>query len=120
MQLLLALRKRGVLLIVYEFLRGQGFNVKCVDNGLDAQEALALSRFDLVISEEYLAYKSGLELIAQAQQRGVPTLIIGDTHSSAKIAEALDLGASKFITKPYRLDELRTAISEILKSREHA
>jgi two-component system, NtrC family, response regulator PilR len=86
------------------------------------QEALAVLKeqeIDLVISDIRMPDLSGVELLRQARQIAPETVFIMITAfaSTETAIEALQHGAYDYITKPFRMEELRAIIHGALEKR---
>lgn len=106
--------------VLEERLRNEEFDVVIVDNGLDAVEAINSNEIDVIVAEELLPYKNGLELLRYANEKSIPVIIISDADLEEKILEAFDLGASDFIDKPFSPNELVVRVKNILKNSKKA
>jgi DNA-binding NtrC family response regulator len=76
--------------------------------------------FDLVITDLMMPEMSGLELIKTAQESD-PNLdfIVMTAYGSIDTAvEALKSGAHDYITKPFKVDEIKIAIKNIVEQRQ--
>ena len=81
----------------------------------DVEEAEALRQrcnFDLIISDIRLPGKSGVDWVTEIRQQGSLTSVIFITaHASLETAiAALRVGASDFIMKPFRMDQMMASI----------
>jgi DNA-binding NtrC family response regulator len=102
---------RRVLLLQLE---SAGFEA---DGAATAEQALPLSTVaDLIITDLRLPDMDGLELIRQFQSRGVrvPVIVI-TAHGSVEAAvEAMKMGATDFLQKPFSLDHLTTVVQKVM------
>jgi len=114
MHALVAIPKKTILRVVQAHLEQMNIQVTSTENGLEAQDAIKAGTFDILITEEFLPYINGLELIEFARSMKIPTLLIGDTNSEQKVVEAFELGAADFISKPYSTGELGARVKNIL------
>jgi two-component system chemotaxis response regulator CheY len=92
--------------------------VQCVEAG-DGLEALARYReggFGLVVTNINMPGLNGLELIRAVRAAGahVPVLVISTEGSPYLKERALSLGASRYLTKPVRADEVLDAVRALL------
>jgi DNA-binding response OmpR family regulator len=93
-------------------LRGQGYAVDHVADGIAADNALALHPFDLLILDLGLPRLPGLEVLRRLRKRkaALPVLILTAHGSMDERVEGLDLGADDYLTKPFNLRELHARI----------
>lgn len=103
--------------VVRKKLKQDDFDVILVDDGDQALTMLNSSdiTLDLLVTEEYLPFKSGFELIKICDSKGIPSILISDTDLENKIMEAFDLGVYDFIDKPYSPNELSMRVKNIFK-----
>jgi CheY-like chemotaxis protein len=99
-------------------LENAGYNVRVAGNG---KEALSLQRWypsDLVVSDIVMPEVDGLAMIP-ALRKDFPELpvIVYTGRAPQFIAEALRLGASVAITKPFPIFSLVETVSSILARR---
>ncbi len=75
---------------------------------------------DLVLLDLVMPRRSGLELLAELNERGVraPVIVLTATNTVNAAVEAMKRGASDFITKPFELDALRIKVRNLLEQRE--
>ncbi|ACL72935.1 sigma-54-dependent transcriptional regulator [Thioalkalivibrio sulfidiphilus] len=94
-------------------LDGQGFLIETAPGGEAAQVAIRRSQFDLVITDLRMPGVDGLAVLASALEHNPDTLVILLTgHATVDTAvTALRAGAYHYLTKPYRLEELRAAVA---------
>ena len=89
-----------------------------VDGAPSAEQALALATVaDLILTDLRLPGMDGLGLISELHARGVGTpVIVMTAHGSVETAvEAMKLGATDFLQKPFSLDHLMTVVSKALE-----
>jgi DNA-binding NtrC family response regulator len=87
-----------------------------VDSGL---RALAETPPDLVLLDLVMPGRSGLEFLAELEQRGdaPPVLVLTATRTVATAVEAMKRGAADYVTKPFEADALRIKIRHLLEHR---
>jgi two-component system OmpR family response regulator len=89
-------------------LRQSGYAVDHVKNGAEADTALSLQTFDLLILDLGLPLMSGLEVLRRLRARNsqMPVLILTAADSVDERVKGLDLGADDYMAKPFALNEL--------------
>ncbi len=94
-----------------------GYLVDQVKTGPDADNALTVTPYDLVILDLGLPDLDGLEVLTRLRQRGQPTpVVILTARDGVKDRiTGLDLGANDYMTKPFHLDELEARIRALLR-----
>lgn len=88
--------------------------------GTDAAQAAVISRPDVAIFDLWLEGVSGVaatrSVLAKTPQTRV--IVLGWLHSARELAEALDAGASGFVSKTMGLTDLVEAIGHIVAGRK--
>jgi two-component system, OmpR family, response regulator len=89
-------------------LRQAGYAVDWVQNGVDAEGALATETFDLLILDLGLPRKSGLDVLKRLRSGDsrVPVLILTGLDAVSDRVRGLDAGADDYLAKPFDLTEL--------------
>ena len=95
----------------------EGYEVKAVDNGMSALNLLKNEEFDLVITDLKMNMVSGLDILEKCKEWYPDTEVIMITAygSIDSAIQAMKLGAYHYITKPFRLDELKILVKEALE-----
>ena len=97
-------------------LKEEGFQVKLIQNGLDALDEIS-KFYDLAIIDIMLPEVSGLEISQKLKAENPQTKIIFLTSKSTleDKLEGFNLGADDYITKPFAFEELLVRIKAVLK-----
>lgn len=95
------------------------YAVDWVRNAHDAQLAIAMGVYDLVVLDLGLPGKSGLDFLTEYRRRGgeVPVLIVTARDATADRITGLDSGADDYLVKPFDLNEACARIRAILRRR---
>lgn len=98
-------------------LRQAGYTVDWVQNGEDADEALAHTSHDLMVLDINLPGKSGLEVLngLRARRSTLPVILLTARDTGAQRVEGLDSGADDYLVKPYEVDELLARIRALMR-----
>ena len=98
-------------------LRQSGYAVDHVDNGADADNALSLQTFDLLILDLGLPRVSGLEVLRRLRVRNstLPVLILTAADSVDERVKGLDFGADDYMAKPFALTELEARVRALTR-----
>ncbi len=87
-------------------------------SGFDALKALPSRRFDLIITDINMPDINGLELISfvkgHPQYRDIPLIVVSTERSEEDRKRGLALGASGYIVKPFKGEELQELIRSIV------
>ena len=94
------------------------YEVTLAEDGEQAINMLKKKTFDLVISDLQMPNKTGMDVLNYINQMCPQTMFMLITaFGSTEIAvEAMKLGAYDYITKPFKLDEVRINIAHALDS----
>ncbi|MES2643240.1 MAG: sigma-54 dependent transcriptional regulator [Myxococcota bacterium] len=103
--------------VLQAHLARDGYSVESAADGAEAIGRLSGEPFDLVITDLKMPGVGGLELLAHVRQNhpGLPLIVITAHGTVDSAVEALKLGAFDYITKPFDLAELRTAVDKALR-----
>ena len=98
-------------------LRHSGYAVDLVTNGADADSALALQSFDLMILDLGLPQLSGIEVLRRLRARNstLPVMILTAADSVEQRVKGLDLGADDYMAKPFALSELEARVRALTR-----
>jgi two-component system response regulator PilR (NtrC family) len=98
-------------------LRRGGYAVTLADGGEDALALLARESFDLVITDLRMRKVDGLAVLRATKDQSPQTVVLVITaYASTETAvEAMKAGAYDYITKPFKLDEIRLTIGNALE-----
>ena len=108
--------------IVGRSLRQAGLDVGQVLEASNGSEALSLARanpLDLILSDINMPLMDGLEFVKQlrglesAQQ--TPVVMITTEAGEARVVQALSLGASGYIRKPFTPEQIKERVIPLLR-----
>lgn len=100
-------------------LRKEGYEVTLAEDGARAIELLKKKTFDLVISDLQMPQVTGMELLKHVRDNFPDLLFMMITAfgTTETAVEAMKIGAYDYITKPFKIDEVRIVIGNALKSK---
>jgi two-component system response regulator PilR (NtrC family) len=99
-------------------LRQAGYDVTQADGGEAAIETLKRSdAFDLIITDLRMRKVDGLAVLRAVKEHSPRTVVLVVTAfaSTETAVEAMKLGAYDYVTKPFKLDELKLTIANALE-----
>ncbi|MFJ9991508.1 response regulator [Pseudomonas putida] len=99
-------------------LRGEGYTLDWLADGLNAASALRAERFDLVLLDLGLPRCDGLSLLRELRARtegDVPVLILTARDATSDRILGLDAGADDYLVKPFDVNELKARIRALLR-----
>ena len=96
----------------------QGYEVFSAPDGESAVEGLGESKPDIVTLDAVLPGMDGLETLRKLKQAmpQVPVIMLSGHGQARMIVEAMRLGASDFLRKPFEVEELELAFSKALEN----
>jgi len=97
-------------------LEKQGHAVVAASDGEEALRLLAEHPVDLVISDLRMPKMDGIGLLAGIRERNpdLPLIMVTAYASSESTIQAMRLGADDYITKPFRVSEIRLVVEKAL------
>jgi CheY-like chemotaxis protein len=97
-------------------LANEGYTLREAVDGRDALEQIAAAPPDLIISDLLMPNLDGFGLLRALQERGtaIPVIIVSADIQATSRALCEELGAAKFLNKPFQPDELRNAVTQVL------
>ena len=100
-------------------LKREKINVEVAENGRIALEKLAQNAFDMVISDIQMPELSGIELLAKIKEKDPEAIVMMVTAfgSTESAVEAMKLGAYDYLTKPFKIDDVKLRIHKALERR---
>ncbi len=98
-------------------LKQADYTVDWTPDGEEAESALRVLEFDLVILDLTLPNLDGLEILRVLRQRKVPVpvLIVTARSDVDNRVKGLDLGADDYLTKPFEMGEFDARVRALLR-----
>ncbi len=111
-----------IMLTALEFrLRKQGLEVILAKDGQEAKDKIKSEMPDLVVLDVMMPRVTGLQLIKYVREdlkSALPLIVISALEHDDTVLEAFRLGATDFITKPFKPNELILRIRKIFQEME--
>lgn len=100
-------------------LKKEGFEVSLAEDGARAKEMIQKKSYDMVISDLQMPNMNGIELLKFVKDTAPDTVFMMITAfgTTETAVEAMKMGAYDYITKPFKIDEVRLNINNALRSR---
>jgi two-component system response regulator PilR (NtrC family) len=100
-------------------LKKEGYEVTTAEDGARAKEILTKKSFDMVISDMQMPNVTGIELLRHVRESypDLVFMIITAFGTTETAVEAMKLGAYDYLTKPFKIDEVRLNIANALRSK---
>lgn len=111
-----------ILKVLSMILQSRGHETVAVSDGNEAYQIIGSEDFDLMITDLRMSPVDGIQLLRLALdvRPTMPVIMITAYGSVETAIEALQLGAFDYIKKPFKTEELLTAINKALESRQLA
>ncbi len=109
--------EKSILEFLEIMLSREGYQVEIADSGAKALIQLKKSKVDVVITDISMPEMDGIQLLSKIKQAqpDCAVIIITAHGSTGSAVEAMKLGASDYLTKPFQIDEMKLAIETALK-----
>ncbi|MEJ2169364.1 MAG: diguanylate cyclase [Desulfobacterales bacterium] len=102
-----------------EYIQTAGYISEAVSCAEEALELMGTDNFQVVITDIILPAMGGLELTKAIKETKDSDVIVMTGYSDDySYEEAINIGASDFVIKPVRLEELLLRLKRVLKERE--
>ncbi len=101
-------------------LQKDGYDVDTAADGPEAIDKIEESLFDLAIVDIQMPILNGIEVLKKVSEKSPDTTVIMVTaYASHETAiEAMKLGAYDYITKPFKIDEIKLVIKKALDKKK--
>ena len=96
-----------------------GYTCEVAENGFAALDRLHTRPFDLMISDIKMPGMDGLELFAEVRRSDADMAVVMVTAFATfnSVVDALKLGASDYVTKPFNLEHVLISVERALERR---
>jgi two-component system response regulator PilR (NtrC family) len=100
-------------------LRKEGYDITTAEDGERAIDILKKKSFDMVISDMQMPKVTGLELLkfVKDQSPDMVFMMITAFATAETAVDAMKMGAYDYITKPFKIDEVRLNIANALRAK---
>ena len=102
------------------FLKGKGYDVVTVSNGVDALEALDKEPFNIILLDENMPGLSGLETLSRINRKHpeVPVIMITKSEEENLMNQAIGNSIADYLIKPVNPNQILLSLKKNLGSRE--
>jgi len=112
-----------LLMLMQHMLRAH-YRVFAAQNGKDALDIIHKTDLDLIVSDVMMPEMDGLELTKTIKEddnyKHLPVILLTAKTQAEDQEEALRIGADEYLTKPFRLSDLKLRIDNIIENRKRA
>lgn len=116
-KIILIVEDENLVVKALEFkLRRDGYDVIHAKDGREGIRVIENEEFDLMITDIFLPFNNGLELIIKAKQvkgDSFPIIVLSNIGME-DVLSAFKLGVDDYITKPFSLSELSARVKRLL------
>ncbi len=100
-------------------LEAEGFEVAAVPGADDALERIKSDEFDLLLIDVKMPKHDGIFLMREIKKNwpNIPIIVMSGYPTPETVTDVLKLGATQFIPKPFRPDELMKVVHQTLQRR---
>jgi two-component system chemotaxis response regulator CheY len=92
--------------------------IKEAGDGTEAVEILQNSRFGLILSDINMPKMDGLQLLARIKEmphvKDVPVIMITTEGGQGKVMEAVQLGATGYVRKPFTAEQIKEKLTGLV------
>ncbi len=119
-KILLADDDKNLRKVLLSELSSEGYEVTDRENGIAAIELLEKEEYDVFLLDLNMPGLSGMEVLKQMKslQAPVETIILTAHGTVSTAVEAMKLGAYDFLTKPFKIEELRAIIDKAYEKKK--
>ena len=116
-RILLVEDEEGLVLALEDALRGEGYRVKSVGDGVSGQREAEAAEEDLIILDVMLPGRDGFQVCKNLRDAGINTPILMLTARSTTIDTVMGLriGADDYLTKPFDMQVLLARVQALLR-----
>lgn len=121
MRILLIEDERRISKFLKATLEAELFSVDVAEDGERGSSLAIINDYDLIILDNILPKKSGLEVCTYIRTKGknMPIIMLSVKSDTATKVELLNAGADDYVIKPFSFDELMARIKAILRRPKH-
>jgi two-component system phosphate regulon response regulator OmpR len=103
--------------LLQRYLREQGFLVSVAKDAMEAEDFLAIYKFDILILDIMMPKITGTEFLKTIRSRGdvTPVILLTAMGEATDRISGLEIGADDYVAKPFEPKELVLRINNILK-----
>ena len=110
---------RSVRATINEYIRTAGYTSQLASSAEEALDLIKKSKFHVIITDIILPGMGGLELTKVIKKNnGADVIVVTGYSDDYSYEEAINNGASDFVIKPVRLEELMLRLRRVLNERQ--
>ena len=99
-----------------KLLEDEGYAVECAEDGEKALNIVRSTHVDLMLTDMRMPGMSGIELLKQVRKirEEIGVIILTGYGEIESYIEAMNFGAMEYVSKPFKVNELKFIVSKIL------
>jgi len=99
-----------------KLLEGEGYAVIAAETGEEALQILQQSHIDLVLTDMRMPGMDGIELLKKIRERHgeLGVIILTGYGQIESYIEAMNFGAIEYVSKPFKVNELKFIVNKVL------
>lgn len=111
--------QQGIRLLLDEVFRKGGYETEGAENGLEALQKIERQEPDCILLDMKMPGMTGIEVLAEIQAKWahIPVIMMTAYGELETTQRALNLGAKRYLTKPFDIFEVREAVDGLFVSR---
>jgi DNA-binding NtrC family response regulator len=105
-----------------KLLEDEGYAVECAEDGEKALEIVRSTHIDLMLTDMRMPGMSGIDLLKQVRKirEEIGVIILTGYGEIESYIEAMNFGAMEYVSKPFKVNELKFIVSKILDQSTHS
>lgn len=119
-KILVAEDNKLILETIFHSLTREGYQIIKANDGKECLKLLEDIEVDLLITDLYMPFVNGNEVIAIVRDErkiNIPILVVSAASAEDNVLKAFELGADDFMVKPFSLVELNVRVKKLLAMR---
>lgn len=102
------------------FLQGRGYHVDAVSNGDDALELVRLALYDLILLDEQMPGRTGMEVFDEIRRLDprVPVVMVTKSEEDRTMTEAIGRRVADYLVKPTSPRQVLSVVTRLLEGEQ--
>ncbi len=117
-RILLAEDEPQIARLIEYILRKEGYDIIWAENGIKAWQTVQTEDLDLILLDLMLPLMSGFEILEKVKSdtnyKNIPVVILTAKSHDRDVQKGMDMGADKYIKKPFNPVDLIDQIHSVL------
>ena len=112
--------EESIRIMLKRVLSGEQYEIQEAINGLEALEKIAREKYSAILLDLKMPQMNGLQVISKIKEMDIstPIIMMSAYGTISDAVEAMKIGAIDYIVKPFDLDELKIALSRMIRQDE--